>query len=68
MSCFLLKLLDSNYLYRLVYYDLNGHFEAAASGDDPVLQDVFDLPPQFFKDIHAGSPLPPFVTIFVWHN
>ena len=65
----MLKLLDSNYLYRLVYYDLNGNFEAAASGDDPVLQDVLDLlPKEFFKDIHAGSPLSPFVTIFVWHN
>jgi len=50
-------------LYRLVYYDLNSNFEAAASGDDPVLQDVLDLPPkESFKDIHAGSPLPPFVS------
>jgi len=56
-------------LYRLVYYDLNGNFEAAVSGDDPVLQDVLDpLPKEFFKDIHAGSPLSPIVTIFVWHN
>jgi len=48
------------FISRLVFYDLNGNFQVSTT-DDIVLQNMLDLPPkESFKDMHAGSPIPPF--------